>query len=184
MRRLIRNIQGEPRPLIMHRRLQWLRAVDEWVRYRVRRALGLAYRRPRYLTPRCSPEQEMRRLWIKQSRTGTTPCSGKAWTASSAATAIQPSTATPRATSGNTRPTGAACNSDERCTTEQQPSTARTPPRPWAVQRSAPTGSYGPSATCSPKTATEPPVPSSRSTAGHRRVVRLHQPREWRPCQR
>ena len=62
MRRLIRNIQGERRPLIMHRRLQWLRAVDEWVRYRVRRALGLEYRRPRYLTPRCSPEQEMRRL--------------------------------------------------------------------------------------------------------------------------
>ena len=51
MRRLIRNIQGERRPLIMHRRLQWLRAVDEWVRYRVRRALGLEYRRPRYLTP-------------------------------------------------------------------------------------------------------------------------------------
>ena len=62
MRRLILNIQGERRPLIMHRRLQWLRAVDEWVRYRVRRALGLAYRRPRYLTPRRSPEQEMRRL--------------------------------------------------------------------------------------------------------------------------
>ena len=46
----------------MHRRLQWLRAVDEYARYRVRRALRLAYRRPRYLTPRCSPEQEMRSL--------------------------------------------------------------------------------------------------------------------------
>ena len=59
-----------------------------------------------------------------------------------------------------------------------------TPPRPSAVQLSTPRGSYGPSATSLPNTATEPPVPSSRSTAGHRRVVRLHQPREWRPCQR
>ena len=70
MRPLIRNIQGKPRPLIMHRRLQWLRAVDEYVRYRVRRALGLAYRRPRYLTPQRTPEQERRRLLTVEAFVG------------------------------------------------------------------------------------------------------------------
>ena len=62
MRRLIRNIDGERPPLIMDRRFQRLRVMDEYARYRVRRALRIAYRRPRYLTPRCSPEQEMRGL--------------------------------------------------------------------------------------------------------------------------
>ena len=70
MRRLIRTIEGEPRPLIMHRRLQWLRAGDEWVRYRVRRALGLAYRRPRYLSPKRTPEQEMRMLLTVEAFVG------------------------------------------------------------------------------------------------------------------
>lgn len=66
MRCLVRNIEREPKPLIMHRRLRWLRTVDEWVRYRVRRAVGLGYRRPRCLTPRRTPEQDAEtRLAIK-----------------------------------------------------------------------------------------------------------------------
>ena len=54
----------------MHRRLQWLRAVDEYVRYRVRRVFGLAYRRPLYLTPQRTPEQEMRRLLTVEAFVG------------------------------------------------------------------------------------------------------------------
>ena len=33
MRRLIRNIEGERRPLIMHPRLHWLRAIDQNLRF-------------------------------------------------------------------------------------------------------------------------------------------------------
>ena len=58
MRRLIRNIEGEPRPLIMHRRLHRLRVVDQHVRYRVCAMLGLKYRRPRYMYAQRTPEQE------------------------------------------------------------------------------------------------------------------------------
>ena len=43
MRRLIRNIAGEPRPLIMHRRLSWLRTADSLVRHRACLALGIPY---------------------------------------------------------------------------------------------------------------------------------------------
>ena len=61
MRPLIRNIQGKPRPLIMHRRLFWLRSLDRRVRYRVCRMLGLQFHRPRYMTQRRTPEQ---RTWM------------------------------------------------------------------------------------------------------------------------
>ena len=60
MRPLIRNIEGEPRPLIMHRRLSWLRTVDSVVRRRVCLALGIPRRGPRYLRTRRTPEQRAR----------------------------------------------------------------------------------------------------------------------------
>ena len=49
MRRLIRNIEGEPRPLILHRRLHRLRVVDQHVRFAACKVLGLQYHRPRYM---------------------------------------------------------------------------------------------------------------------------------------
>ena len=58
MRRLIRNIEGEPRPLILHRRLHRLRVIDQYVRYRACMMLGLQYRRPRYLNAQRTLEQE------------------------------------------------------------------------------------------------------------------------------
>lgn len=58
MRRLIRNTEGEPRPLIMHRRLYRLRALDQRVRLAVCKAMGWEYRRPRYLAPQRTPEQD------------------------------------------------------------------------------------------------------------------------------
>ncbi len=44
MRRLVRNIEGEPPPLIMHRRLWRPRRLDVRVRGRVSKALGLSYK--------------------------------------------------------------------------------------------------------------------------------------------
>ena len=60
MRPLIRNIQGKPRPLIMHPRMFWLRSLDRRLRYRACRMLGLQFRRPRYMTPSRTPAQEAR----------------------------------------------------------------------------------------------------------------------------
>lgn len=70
MRPLIRNIQGKPRPLIMHRRLYWLRSLDRRVRYRVCRTLGLQFRRPRYMVPRRTPEQRTRMLLAVEAFVG------------------------------------------------------------------------------------------------------------------
>ena len=58
MRRLIRNIEGEPRPLVLHRRLHRLRVIDQHVRHRVCAMLGLKYRWPRYVYAERTPEQE------------------------------------------------------------------------------------------------------------------------------
>ncbi len=58
MRRLVRNIEGEPRPLIVHRRLFWLRYLDRRVRYAGCKVLGLQFRGPRYMAPRRTPEQD------------------------------------------------------------------------------------------------------------------------------
>ena len=55
--RLIRNIEGEPRPLIMHPRLFWVREADCFVRDGVRRRLGLPWRAPRYMAVERTPEQ-------------------------------------------------------------------------------------------------------------------------------
>ena len=71
MRPLIRNIQGKPRPLIMHRRLSWLRALDRRVRHRVRGMLGLQFHRPRYMVPRRTPEQRTRTLLAVEAYVGT-----------------------------------------------------------------------------------------------------------------
>lgn len=62
MRRLIRNIEGEQPPLIMHRRLSWLRALDTRLRYRVCRSLRLQFRGPQYMLAVGTPEQESRTL--------------------------------------------------------------------------------------------------------------------------
>ena len=58
MRRLIRNIEGEPRPLIMHRRLYRLRVLDRRVRLAVCKAMGWQYRGPRYMAPQRTPHQD------------------------------------------------------------------------------------------------------------------------------
>ena len=58
MRRLIRNIEGEPLPLIMHRRLYRWRALDQRVRLAACKAMGWEYRRPRYLAPQRKPAQD------------------------------------------------------------------------------------------------------------------------------
>ena len=60
MRRLIRNIEGEPPPLIRHRRLSWLRTADCTVRHRVCLALRIPFRGPRYLVAQRTPEQRAR----------------------------------------------------------------------------------------------------------------------------
>ena len=60
MRRLIRNIEGELRPLIMDPRLSWLRAADSLMRHRVCLALGVQHRGPRYLVARRTPAQRAR----------------------------------------------------------------------------------------------------------------------------
>ena len=55
--RLIRNVEGEPWPLILHPRLAWLREADCFVRGSLRRLLGLPWSAPRYLTIERTPEQ-------------------------------------------------------------------------------------------------------------------------------
>ena len=61
MRRLIRNIEGERRPLIMHPRLHWLRAIDQNLRLAACKVMGWQYRRPRYTsrTPGQAAEQAL-----------------------------------------------------------------------------------------------------------------------------
>ena len=56
--RLIRNIQGEPKPLIMHQRLLWLRKMDRAVRFWFCVFTRLEYRLPKYERSRLTPEQE------------------------------------------------------------------------------------------------------------------------------
>ena len=56
--RLIRNIAGEPRPLIMHPRLRRVRKFDRAVRYRFHRFIGTDYRSPRYERSKKTPEQQ------------------------------------------------------------------------------------------------------------------------------
>ena len=60
MRRLIRNIEGEPPPLIMHPQLSWLRTIDSVVCHRFCSTLGIPFRRPRYMTARRTPVQRAR----------------------------------------------------------------------------------------------------------------------------
>ena len=65
--RLIRNIEGQRPPLIMHRRLWRLRRLDVRIRGLVSRALGMPYTRPRYLSRQRTPEQHERRLLAIES---------------------------------------------------------------------------------------------------------------------
>ena len=57
---LIRNIQGKPKPLIMHPRLARLRKIDRSVRFWfcVFTFRGMKYRLPRYERSRQTPEQQ------------------------------------------------------------------------------------------------------------------------------
>ena len=57
MRRLIRNIQGEPRPLIMHPRLYWLIKLDWKVRALWAFVTRTRYKAPRYTHPMMSAEE-------------------------------------------------------------------------------------------------------------------------------
>ena len=61
---LIRNIQGKPLPLIMHRRLRLLRRFDRAVRFWfcVFTFRGMKYRLPRYERSRQTPEQQAAEL--------------------------------------------------------------------------------------------------------------------------
>ena len=70
MRRLIRNIQGEQWPLIMHPRLYWLRALDRRLRYHTCRMLGLQFRVPRYMTRQRTPAQRARTLLAIEAYVG------------------------------------------------------------------------------------------------------------------
>ena len=62
--RLIRNIQGEPKPLIMHPRLLWLRKFDRAVRFWFCffTFRGMKYKLPRYERSRKTPEQRLRSM--------------------------------------------------------------------------------------------------------------------------
>ena len=55
--RLIRNFQGEPKPLIMHPRLAHVRKFDRAVRFWFCVFTRLEYRLPRYERSRKTPEQ-------------------------------------------------------------------------------------------------------------------------------
>ena len=57
MRRLIRNIHGEPPPLIMHPRLRWLVKLDRRARAVWALVTRTRYRRPRYARPLMSAEE-------------------------------------------------------------------------------------------------------------------------------
>ena len=57
MRRLIRNIAGEPRPLIMHRRLRWLVEINSVIRCAWAMLARTPYRRQMYTRPQM-PEEE------------------------------------------------------------------------------------------------------------------------------
>ena len=70
MRRIIRNIEGERPPMIMDRRLLWLCSLDVRLRFRVYKALGMRVRRPRYMTPRRTPEQQARTYLAIESYVG------------------------------------------------------------------------------------------------------------------
>ena len=70
MRRLIRNIQGEQWPLIMHPRLYWLRVLDRRVRYRVCKAMGRPFRLPQYMTQRRTAAQRARTLLAIEAYVG------------------------------------------------------------------------------------------------------------------
>ena len=70
MRRLIRNIEGEPRPLILHRQLHRLRVIDQHVRFAACKVLGLQYRWPRYMDAQRTPEQEAHRRLACESFLG------------------------------------------------------------------------------------------------------------------
>lgn len=70
MRRLVRNIQGERRPLIVHRRLYRLRVLDLWLRHGVCRMTGMKFRVPRYRAPSRTPEQEARTLLAIEAYVG------------------------------------------------------------------------------------------------------------------
>ena len=56
--RLIRNIQGEPKPLIMHQRLVHVRKFDRTVRFWFCVFTRLEYRLPKYERSRLTPEQK------------------------------------------------------------------------------------------------------------------------------
>ena len=57
MRRLIRNIHGEPRPLIMHPRLRWLVKLDSKGRALWALVTRTRYKGPRYMRPLMSAEE-------------------------------------------------------------------------------------------------------------------------------
>ena len=60
MRPLIRNIEGEPRPLIMDARAARMRMLDTRIRRCFYKLLRRPYRRPAYRTAKRTPEQDMR----------------------------------------------------------------------------------------------------------------------------
>ena len=74
MRRLIRNIQGEPRPLIMHPRLYWLVKLDWKARAMWALVTRTRYRHPRYARPLMSAaERAQQRESIRNFVGGRSP---------------------------------------------------------------------------------------------------------------
>lgn len=74
MRRLIRNIHGEPRPLIMHPRLRWLVKIDRRARSLWAFVTRTRYRWPLYTRPLMSAEERaLRRESIRNLIRGRSP---------------------------------------------------------------------------------------------------------------
>ncbi len=74
MRRLIRNIHGEPRPLIMHPRLRWLVKIDRKARSLWAFVTRTPYKWPLYTRPMMSAEERaLRRESIRNFIGGRSP---------------------------------------------------------------------------------------------------------------
>ena len=72
--RLIRNIHGEPRPLIMHPRLRWLVRIDRKVRALWALVTRTPYKWPLYTRPMMSAEERaLRRESIRNAIGGRSP---------------------------------------------------------------------------------------------------------------
>ena len=69
---LIRDIEGEPGPLIMDPRLHWPRVIDQNIRFGACKVFGWQYYRPRYMNA-YHPLYLVERLWRGSVGAGCSP---------------------------------------------------------------------------------------------------------------